>query len=172
MECTCNCFLPLGVCKDELKASYGQWQLDMRVDFARNSHHLRWFFDGSLVKPMHKMAWFIGAWATLVEHDSLFGKNLEEMCWLVLDSSNYSMVLLFFLLAKCHILEIWYTVMESFVVRRPSFVATSSFTGLGNSDTVTHVSLLDLLMFDLNMFDSEEGLQVEETRHFFNPIIK
>lgn len=60
---------------------------------------------------------------------------------------------------------------EAFAYYMPVFVSTSCFTGLGQSNRATHMSVADFFRFILNSIGGEKALKSEETRHFWNPII-
>lgn len=62
--------------------------------------------------------------------------------------------------------------MGSFADNVQAFVPPWCFTGLGRSDTVTHMFLADLFRLVLNTFNGENELQSKEARHFWNPFIK
>lgn len=65
-----------------------------------------------------------------------------------------------------------YTVIEPFAKHMPSFVSTTCFIALRQSEMVSHVLLHDLYKFFVSMFDGNEVLQDRDIRYFWNLITK
>lgn len=68
---------------------------------------------------------------------------------------------LLFTTAKQTLLGKGYTVMEPFADLMSTFVSPSCSTALGQINAFTHLSLLGLVRFVMNMHNGEETLQSE-----------
>lgn len=77
-----------------------------------------------------------------------------------------SALLFFYLTKKRHEQCSWAT--ESFGNQLRSFIPSFSFTELGRSATISHVSLHDCFQLILSSFDCMEVVQAEDTLLFLN----
>lgn len=83
-----------------MRATYSKRLQPLKAAFIWENLHAKWFFDGSHVKVICKMSWFMEAWLTLCKLDALREKRLEEKWKLVLESSKHDMGVTIFSSAK------------------------------------------------------------------------
>lgn len=106
-----NCLLPASARNDQLGATYGQRRLALQAAFIQDNQQVKWFFNESPVKLMHKMTWLVGAMGNLRKLGTLREKSLEETWQIVPESNRHSIGLSFFSSARRDILRKGYMVM-------------------------------------------------------------